>query len=169
MLGAIASLLDRIEPIDEEVFAPLATPRAGVSSAVVPRLCAVLRERRQPFVLVLDDLDHIENPECTGPLATIAEAFPAGSQLAVASRTEPLLPLGRMRANRLLAEVGAEELVMTTREASEVFASCGLELRPDAVKRLVDQTEGWPVGLYLAALSLAAKRRGRGRPRGLPR
>jgi LuxR family transcriptional regulator, maltose regulon positive regulatory protein len=157
MLGAIASLLDRIEPIEEEVFAPLATPRAGVSSAVVPRLCAVLRDRRRPFVLVLDDLDHIANPECTGPLATIAEALPARSQLAVASRTEPLLPLGRMRANRLLAEVGSEELKMTTREASQVFASCGLELRPDAVNRLVDQTEGWPVGLYLAALSLGAR------------
>ena len=157
MLGAIASLLDRIEPIDEEVFAPLATSRAGVSSAVVPRLSTVLRDRRTPFVLILDDLDHIENPDCTGPLATLIEAIPAGSQLAFASRTETSLPLGRLRAGRLLSEVGPEELVMTTREASEMFASCGLELRPDAAERLVGQTEGWPVGLYLAALSLAER------------
>ena len=99
----------------------------------------------------------IQEPDCLDPLATIAQAIPAGSQLAVASRTEPSFPLGRMRANRVLAEVGPSELGMTTREAAEVLASCGLELRPDAVKRLVDETEGWPVGLYLAGLSLAGR------------
>jgi LuxR family transcriptional regulator, maltose regulon positive regulatory protein len=155
LLGAIASLLDRIEPIDEEVFAPLATTRAGVSSAVVPRLCAVLRERREPFVLVLDDLDSIENPECFEPLAKVAQAIPVGSQLAVASRVEPRLPIGRMRANRLLAEVGAEDLVMTTREASRVLAACGVRVGLDSVRRLVERTEGWPAGIYLAALSLS--------------
>ena len=46
---------------------------------------------------------------------------------------------------------------MTTREASEVLASCGLELRPDAVKRLVERDGGLAVGLYLAGLSLAGR------------
>ncbi len=154
MLGAIASLLDRIEPIGEEVFAPLATPRSGVSSAVVPRLCTALRERRQPFVLVLDDLDLIRDEGCVAPLTAIAQAIPTGSQLALASRAEPPLPIGLMRADRLVTEIGAGELVMTTREASDVLEACGLGLEADSVTRLVDRTEGWPVGLYLAALSL---------------
>ena len=60
-----------------------------------------------------------------------------------------------MRAGRLIAEVNAEELVMTTREASGLLAGCGLALQPNALKRLMEETEGWPVGLYLASLSLA--------------
>jgi LuxR family maltose regulon positive regulatory protein len=156
LLGAIAAVLDRIEPIGEEIFAPLTTSRSGVSSAVVPRLCTALRERTRPFVLVLDDLDLDEQPDCIDRLAAIARAIPAGSQLALASRTEPRLPLGRMRADRLVAEVGAKELVMTTREASEALAACGCSVPPEAVKQLVERTEGWPVGLYLATLSVTA-------------
>lgn len=157
LLGAIAALLDEIEPIGDEVFAPIATPRSGVSSVVVPRLRDALEGRRQPFILVLDDLHLVENPECLEPLVEVAQSIPAGSQIAFASRTEPKLPLGRMRADRLLTEIDARDLEMDAAEAAQTLAACGLELRPDAVKRLVERTEGWPVGLYLAGLSLSRK------------
>ena len=154
LFGAIAAVLERIEPLGDEVFAPLSVPRTGVSSAVVPRLCAALRDRRLPFVLVLDDLDLVGNPECIDPLDAIARAIPAGSRLAIASRMEPALPLGRLRADRVLTQVGAEELAMTRREASALLEACGLRLHEQSVNLLVDRTEGWPAGLYLAALTL---------------
>jgi LuxR family transcriptional regulator, maltose regulon positive regulatory protein len=156
LFGAIAALLDRIEPIPDGVFAPLTMPRAGVSSAVVPRLCAALRERRLPFVLVLDDLDLVDQRDCIGPLDAIARAIPGGSRLAVGTRTEPELPLARLRADRVLTQLGAEELQMTTREASELLDACGLRLREHSARKLVERTEGWSAGLYLAALALAA-------------
>ena len=60
LLGAIASILDTIEPIGDEVFAPLSTPRSGISNVVVPRLCTALASREKPFVLILDDLHLVE-------------------------------------------------------------------------------------------------------------
>ena len=62
-----------------------------------------------------------------------------------------------MRAHRLLTELGASDLKMTADEAAQALDACGLELRSDAVTRLVERTEGWPVGLYLAGLSLSRK------------
>ena len=66
-----------------------------MSSAVVPRLCGALEDPRKPFILVLDDLHLVENPDCLDPLVEIVQSIPAGSQIAFASRTEPKLPLGR--------------------------------------------------------------------------
>jgi len=157
LLCAIVSLLDEIEPIGDEVFAPLSTTRSGVSSAVVPRLRTALNSRHIPFVLVLDDLHVVRHPECVAPLAAIAQSVPAGSQVAIASRAAPPFPLGRMRADRLLTELSASELEMSADEAAQTLAACGLELGQDAVEMLVHRTEGWPVGLYLAGLSITQK------------
>ncbi|HYH62080.1 MAG TPA: LuxR C-terminal-related transcriptional regulator [Solirubrobacterales bacterium] len=157
LLYAIASLLDDIEPIGEEVFAPLSTPRSGVSSAVVPRLRNALHDRHRPFILVFDDLHLVENPDCVAPLVAVIQSVPPGSQVAIASRSTPPWPFGRMRANRLLTELSASELEMSVGEAAQTLAACGLDLNRDAVEMLVERTEGWPVGLYLAGLSLTQK------------
>lgn len=154
LLGAVASLLDRIEPVGEEVFAPLGAPRSGVSDVVVPRLCDTLRRRKQPFVLILDDLHCVDRQDCLEPVAALLQAVPAGSQIAIASRTQPPLPLGRMRADRVMAEFGAPDLEMNREEATRTLRASGLDIGPDAVGRIVDRTEGWPVGIYLAGLSL---------------
>ncbi len=58
---------------------------------------------------------------------------------------------------------------MNLDEATQTLAAGGLELRRDSVERLVERTEGWPVGFYLAGLSLSRKERGRRRDRRLPR
>jgi LuxR family transcriptional regulator, maltose regulon positive regulatory protein len=157
LLGAIAALLHRIEPMPEEVFAPLATPRSGVSSVAAPRIGEAIRSRERPFILVLDDFHLVDNPDCVDPLAAILQAVPPGSQIAIASRTEPTLPLGRMRADRMVTEFDATDLGMDAAEAAQTLEACGLELRPDSVRRLLERTEGWPVGLYLAGLSLSKK------------
>ena len=74
--------------------------------------------------------------------------------LAITSRQEPELPLGRLRARRLLVELRADDLKMTLPEASVLLKQSGLTVEPEDVERLVKHTEGWPVGIYLAALAL---------------
>lgn len=154
LVGSIAAALARIEPVDEGVFAPLRSANLQLSGVVVPRLCDALRERERPFVLVFDDLQHLHNPESLGVIAAMSENVPLGSTLAIASRDEPAIPLGRLRARRLLLELNAEDLAMTRSEASDLLLEAGLTLPADDVQRLVDHTEGWPVGLYLTSLSL---------------
>ena len=67
------------------------------------------------------------------------------------------MPLGRLRTQRRLGEVGARDLVMTPAEAADLLEEAGLQLDGPAVERLVERTEGWPAGLYLAALALGAE------------
>jgi len=73
----------------------------------------------------------------------------------LATRTEPALPLGRLRAHRNLAELGREDLVMTGGECAELLSALGLDLSRKQLETLVERTEGWPAALYLAGLALS--------------
>jgi LuxR family maltose regulon positive regulatory protein len=81
----------------------------------------------------------------------------------LASRREPALPLARLRAEGRLVEVRMHELSMSEREAKALLQGAGVELPDDDIAKLTRRTEGWPAGLYLAALSLRASA-GAGRP-----
>ena len=81
---------------------------------------------------------------------------PAGSRLAIASREEPALPIARWRAHGHLQEIGVSELRLDDREAGLLLAAAGVKLDRPSSPELTDRTEGWPAGLYLAALSLQA-------------
>ena len=76
-------------------------------------------------------------------------------QLAIASRTEPPLPVGRMRTNRELLEVGVTDLAMTHDESATMLRGMSLDLGEPELRALHERTEGWPAGLYLAGLGIA--------------
>jgi LuxR family maltose regulon positive regulatory protein len=111
-------------------------------------------ERRHAFVLVLDDVQVLHAPETLDLLRTLADNMPRGSQLALGSRTEPPLPLGRLRAYRALTEMRTPELAMTRDEAAALMSAEGVELSTKDVETLVERTEGWPVALYLATVAM---------------
>ena len=60
-----------------------------------------------------------------------------------------------------MLEVGPNDLSLNVREAQALLAGAGLKLAGHEVEALTRSTEGWPAGLYLAALSLRASQRGR--------
>jgi LuxR family transcriptional regulator, maltose regulon positive regulatory protein len=108
-------------------------------------------EEGSPIVLALDGAERITGSESAAELATLADRLPPGSRLVVASRSEPALPIGRLRAQGDLVEVRARDLAMTRSEAARLLRGAGLTLGPDDVVTLVRHTEGWPAGLSLAA------------------
>src|SRR5262249_53068663 len=111
------------------------------------------------LVLVVDDYHLITNPQIHEALAYLIERSPAGFRLVLATRADPPLPLGRLRARGDLGEVRADDLRFNDDETSAFLTEAlGLELSREDVARLQARTEGWPAALYLAALSL------RGRP-----
>ena len=76
----------------------------------------------------------------------------------LSTRTDPALPLGALRARGQLLELRVDELRFTGEEADEFLnGRLGLGLAAADVDLLVSRTEGWPAGIYLAALSLAGK------------
>jgi LuxR family maltose regulon positive regulatory protein len=109
---------------------------------------------KRSYVLVLDGVDRLGSAGVPEALTAIADGMPQGSQLALASRWEPALPIGRLRAHGRLIDLRARHLAMTRREAAAMLNLAGLELAEEDLLMLVQQTEGWPAALYLAALSL---------------
>lgn len=148
LLESIVRALAEVLPIGDDVFVALAS-LAGVQE-VLDQLEHSLATC-DPFVLALDDVQVLEDAESLAALTGVADVIPAGSQLALASRREPALPLGRVRAQCRLVEVRTRDLAMTRREAARLFAAIGLDLTPDDVIMAVRATEGWPAGLSLAA------------------
>jgi LuxR family maltose regulon positive regulatory protein len=118
------------------------------------RLVREARRAHASFVFVLDDAHLIDRAVLPDLVMNALHELPAGSLIALASRTEPALPLGRLRARRLLVELRAEQLAMSPGEAALLLRECGFEPEVADVQTLVSRTEGWPAALYLAALAL---------------
>jgi LuxR family transcriptional regulator, maltose regulon positive regulatory protein len=154
LLTYVAEALDAVEPVDERVFGALASPGSSVPGSVVPRLGAALASMSSPVVLVLDDVHLLQDRECWAALSVLADHLPAGSRLVLASRTRPPLRVARLRAEGKITEIGPRELSLTAEEASSLLRNAGLTLGAEDVAVLHRRTEGWPAGLYLAALYL---------------
>jgi LuxR family maltose regulon positive regulatory protein len=154
LLSYFAAALDRVERIEPKVFRSLASPRAGLAD--VARLASSIASMSAPVVVVLDQAEAITNPECRDMVAELALRLPAGSQLANGSRQEAPVPVSRLRAQGGMAEIGIDELAMEEEEARSLVVGAGIDLEDTALTALVEQTEGWPAGLYLAALAINA-------------
>ena len=154
LLSYIAAALDAVEPIDNRVFDALASPVSSVPGSVVPRLGAAFSSMTSPVALVLDDVHVLRNSECRAALSVLADHVPAGSRLALSGRAEPPLRIARLRAEGRLLEIGPGDLSLTHAEAAALLRNVNLTLGTDDVAKLLQRTEGWPAGLYLAALYL---------------
>jgi len=125
-----------------------------VVDVVLPRLVNEL-DGQGEITLILDDFHQLSSGAARQSIAWFLEHAPPGFQLVLASRTEPILPVGTLRAHGELLELRAGDLRFTCEEADAFLnGRLGLGLTPGDVEALVGKTEGWPAGLYLAALSL---------------
>ena len=96
-------------------------------------------------------------PASLDMIAELSMRLPEGSQLAIGSRTDVPVPVARLRAQRGVVEVGTDQLAMDRPGAHALLAGAGVVgLTDPEVDHLVRRTEGWPAGLYLAALAMNA-------------
>jgi LuxR family maltose regulon positive regulatory protein len=165
LLRYVAAALDRVERIAPLVFEALSSPGRSVWSTCIPRVCAALSAMTGPVVLVLDDLHFVSDPTSLDAVAALLDHVPERSQIVVSSREVPALPLARLRAQGRLLEIGADDLRLNVEEASTLLHEASVDLDDADVAELTDRTEGWPAGLYLAALSLRAGGSGAGEVR----
>ena len=154
LLSYVAEALDAVQPVGRRVFEALASPVSSVPGSVVPRLAAAFWSMTTPVVLVLDDVHLLRNQGCRAALSVLADHVPAGSRLVLAGRWQPPLRVARLRAEGRLLEIGSGDLSVSRGEAATLLAAAGVTLGEDDVAVLHQRTEGWPAGLYLAALYL---------------
>ena len=130
------------------------TVAAPVVDMVLPHLVNDL-DGQGEIKLIMDDFHRLSSARARASVGWFIEHAPPGFQLVLASRTEPTLPVAALRAHGELLELRAADLRFTSEEADAFLnGRLGLELMPEDVESLASKTEGWPAGLYLAALSL---------------
>jgi LuxR family maltose regulon positive regulatory protein len=148
----IFAALDRIEPVSEPASALLAA--SGGEVDVVPRLIAHISVMRLPVVVVLDHLELVTNPQCATSIAEFALRVPEDWRLALASRDAVPIPVSRLRVDRRIVEIETAHLAMSRDEAAALLRGAGVTVSAAEIEELVKRTEGWPAGLYLAALAI---------------
>src|SRR5262245_14063367 len=154
LIGSIVEALARIEPFPAGSVSSPQDEASDLETRLLPPLAAAMAERKTPFVLALDELERIESPDALRVISTLGGQIPRGSQLALASRTDPAISIGRLRAHQSLIELGRRELAMNKAEAQRLMAGLSLHPTPKQLDVLVGRTEGWPAALYLAGLAL---------------
>jgi LuxR family transcriptional regulator, maltose regulon positive regulatory protein len=152
----VVAALDRVRPgVAEEVVPLLGPPAPPSFEGLVGALINQLAAQPDRVLLVLDDYHLIQAHQVHAALEFLLEHLPPGLQPVVASRTDPPLPLARLRARGRLAEVRERDLRFTPEEAAALLREAvGPDLPEAAVAALTARTEGWVAGLQLAGLSL---------------
>jgi AAA ATPase domain len=156
LLLHVVAALERTGLVDRELLEEFSGQPPRIDEVALPLLAAELGDR-DPFVLVLDDVDVITAARSRAILAFLVDEVPAGSQLVLVTRGDPGVPLGRLRAGGDLVEIGTELLALDAQETRDVAASGGLELSEVAAEALRKRTEGWAAAVVLAALSLRGR------------
>jgi len=140
-----------LENILELLDAPQLPPYQTILDEVINSLARL----EKPAILVLDDYHIITNQLIHEMLEYFLEHQPHRAHLVITTRSDPPLPLARLRARGQMIEIRASDLRFTEEEAGHFFnQSMQLVLEEEDVHSLEMRTEGWAVGLQLAALAL---------------
>jgi len=152
LLSALAVALDRIEPVDPAIFWALAS--SGADITVVPRFVSAIASMERPVTVLLDHAEAVTNRQCLNTIAELVLHLPPGWRFALASRAAVPLPAARLRAQGGIVEIGAGDLAMGPLEAAHLLKGAGTDLDEASIHDLLQRTEGWPAGLYIAALAM---------------
>jgi LuxR family maltose regulon positive regulatory protein len=128
---------------------------------LLEELVATLAAIPEPFVLILDDLQLVSEPQILDGIFYLLERIPegmSGFHLIVSSRSDPPWPLARLRVRNQVTELRARDLRFTPDEAARFLKEVmQLALSLDQIAELDRRTEGWVAGLQMAALSIKGR------------
>jgi len=133
----------------------LKSPDKPSSLSIAELLINETLEIDKEFLLVLDDFHLITSSEVKELITFLLEHAPSHMHVVISTRSDPALPLARMRSRQELIELRSPELSFSANEISDLFnRKLKIKLSVDDVMALEAKTEGWIAGLQLTALSL---------------
>jgi LuxR family transcriptional regulator, maltose regulon positive regulatory protein len=125
---------------------------------LLPMLINELTELPHRVVLVFDDYHCIKESACHESVAFFIEHLPDTVHVVLSTRSYPPLSLGRLRARGEMDEIRTDQLAFSEEEATTLLKEgLQLDIGPSDLLVLLERTEGWPAGIYLAGLSLRGK------------
>ncbi|MGZ4539733.1 MAG: AAA family ATPase [Blastococcus sp.] len=107
------------------------------------------------LVLVIDDAHHLQTPATLAGLRTLLRSRPTRLRLVLAGRSDPALPIARLRLEDRLCELRSAQLNFSLDETVQLLGACDVRLSPELTELLHARTSGWAAGLRLAALPLS--------------
>jgi LuxR family maltose regulon positive regulatory protein len=111
-------------------------------------------ELSEPCVLVVDDLHLLAGTPAMTSLSAAVRSGLGRLKLVLSTRSDPVLPLQRLRLEGGLTEIRSADLSLAPRDAVRLLAGHDVQLLPEQLTTLLEKTEGWAAGVRLAALSL---------------
>ncbi len=154
----VASLAQALGPTSElqDVAKDMRSSTEANLYRMMPAIINGVVESGRDCLLVLDDYQFVSKPEIHSAIAFLLEHLPENMHVIIGSRSDPPLPLARLRAHGRLLEVRETELRFRADE-TETFLNdvMQLGLPAEVLGTLQARTEGWVAGLQLAALSLS--------------
>ncbi|MCB9078607.1 MAG: hypothetical protein H6631_13490 [Anaerolineaceae bacterium] len=154
----IASLQRLTPGLGENTLSLFQSPQPPPLDVCLTVLLNELAAVAERFALVLDDYHYIENPTLHEAITFLLDHAPPQFHLIITTRVDPPLPLSRLRSRGQLTELRAADLRFTLAEAATFLNEVmGLNLSAEVVAALEPRTEGWIVGLQLAAMSMQGR------------
>jgi LuxR family maltose regulon positive regulatory protein len=154
LIAALHQLGIKTEPSWSE------TPQLPQAEALVAGLINDVATSMIPFLLVFDDYHLIQNEWIHQAVGFLVEHQPPEMHLVLITRVDPPLPLGRLRGRGQVTEIRDHDLRFTAEEAARFLKARDLDLPAEAVSTLERGTEGWIVGLQMAAISMQGRKQG---------
>ncbi len=156
----VISSLDMVQPdIGADALALLQEPQAPPIEEILTALINSAAETEDKLALVLDDYHIIENKQIHQALTFLTEHLPPQIHVLITSRSDPPLPLNRLRVRNQLTELRDNDLRFTPAEAAIFLRQImALDISAEEMSALESRTEGWIAGLQLAALSMQGRR-----------
>lgn len=152
----LACLCTALEPYDlpwrmaPDALPTLALGERGLRDVAVELVNALAASELPRGLIVLDDLHRIADPRIFELLQWLIERLPEHWALVIGSRSEPPLPLARLRVAGELAEFRQDALCFGADEVAALRATLPPDARQPDVQELLQRTAGWPVGLRLS-------------------
>jgi LuxR family maltose regulon positive regulatory protein len=154
----IAALQIIDKSIGEKTQAMLQSPQPLPPDLVLTSLLNEIAAVPTPFILVLDDYHLIQALPIHSQLDFLVEHQPPQMHLLIITREDPPLPLARLRARSQMFEIRQKDLRFLPDECADFMQRVmGLNLTDDDIIALDRRTEGWIVGLQLAAVSMQGR------------
>ena len=145
-----------VDAVGDEAVERVSPAPSFAGAAVVERLVRQLWELEEPVVLVIDDLHELESVDGRAWLELLFRQLPPQLRVVLATREDPALGLHRLRLASELSELRGPDLRFSVDEARALLRASEITLSDAGIVLLTERTEGWPAGLRLAAISLAA-------------
>ena len=151
----LEAIRQKIPAVGQTLLQMLQSPMPPAQESWVELVLNEIASLSQDCLLVIDDYHSIHNPAIHAALGDIIENSPIQLHFVICSRNELPFPVSRLRASGELLELTQRDLSLTLDESLVYMnAVMGAGLQPVDIAVLQDRTEGWLVGLQLAALSL---------------